>query len=123
METWLPVDPNYSQGVNVADQLNQPHSLLNFYKKFLGVRKGTPALIEGEYQSLYTAGDEYIAFLRKSPQQKCLVVLNFSEKPQMVVYKSTSTRGKVLFSSAERVDELNLSKINVEPFEILIVEL
>jgi len=31
--TWLPVNPNYTQGVNVASQLGDPDSLFSFYRR------------------------------------------------------------------------------------------
>jgi glycosidase len=36
--TWLPVNPNYAQGVNVADQEQNPNSLLNYYRRLIAVR-------------------------------------------------------------------------------------
>ncbi|HEY9527803.1 MAG TPA: alpha-glucosidase, partial [Anaerolineales bacterium] len=39
--TWLPLNPNYAQGINVAEQQNDPESMLNFYKRLLRVRKQT----------------------------------------------------------------------------------
>jgi alpha-glucosidase len=35
---WLPVNPNYATGVNVACQEGDPHSLLNFYRGMLRLR-------------------------------------------------------------------------------------
>jgi alpha-glucosidase len=32
LDPWLPVNPNFSQGVNVLDQLGDSHSLLEFYR-------------------------------------------------------------------------------------------
>ncbi|MGB9880128.1 MAG: alpha-amylase family glycosyl hydrolase, partial [Anaerolineae bacterium] len=39
VQTWLPVNPNYAQGVNVADELTNPGSLLHFYRRLLRVRR------------------------------------------------------------------------------------
>ncbi len=41
---WLPVNPNYKDGVNVHDQENNPSSLLQYYKHLLRVRKESSAL-------------------------------------------------------------------------------
>ena len=53
VSTWLPMNPNYIQGVNVADQQHDPKSMLNFYKRMLRLRKQTPALIVGDYTPLH----------------------------------------------------------------------
>lgn len=80
VDPWLPVNPNYAQGVNVADQDGDPASLLNFYRRALRMRRGTPALMEGEYVPLAPKAKDYLAFLRRTEDQTCLVVLNFSER-------------------------------------------
>ncbi len=80
VDPWLPVNPNYAQGVNVADQDGDPASLLNFYRRALRVRRDTPALMEGEYVLLAPKAQGYLAFLRRTEDQTCLVVLNFSER-------------------------------------------
>src|SRR5512144_1352864 len=78
VEPWLPVNPNYRDGINVRDQEHNPSSLLNYYRHLLQVRKDTPALIEGEYIPLSNTAKDYLAFARKSEGQTVLVILNFS---------------------------------------------
>lgn len=78
--TWLPVNPNYAAGINVADQDNAPASLLNFYRRLLRIRRATPALIAGEYVPLHPNAEDYLAFLRRDAHQTCLVVLNMSPR-------------------------------------------
>ncbi len=80
VEPWLPVNPNYAQGVNVAEQERNPDSLLNFYRRALRLRRETPALMVGDYVPLDTNAEDYLAFLRRTEGQACLVVLNFSER-------------------------------------------
>ncbi len=81
---WLPVNPDYAQGVNVSDQERDPDSLLNFYKKILKVRQDNPALNLGDYTPVETDCPQCLAFLRKDQEsgQTCLVVLNMS--PQKI---------------------------------------
>ena len=66
VETWLPVNPNYQDGINVRDQQHNPNSLLNYYKHLLQVRQASPALIAGEYIPLNTRAEDYLAFIRKA---------------------------------------------------------
>ena len=42
VETWLPVNPNYAEGVNVAEQQGNPASMLSFTQRMLALRKATP---------------------------------------------------------------------------------
>ncbi|HEY6072210.1 MAG TPA: alpha-glucosidase, partial [Anaerolineales bacterium] len=75
---WLPVNPNFAEGINVRDQDGNPASLLNYYRRLLVVRRNTPALLEGEYTPLHVESIEYLAFLRQTPAQSVLCVFNYS---------------------------------------------
>jgi alpha-glucosidase len=126
VRTWLPVNPNYTQGVNVADQMNDPGSLLNFYKRMLRLRKQTPALIAGDYTPLHEGAEDYFAFLRHSEEdeQTCLVVLNLSDRPHTLNLDLKSPRSHCLFSTRERPEDTDdLAGLKVSPFEVYIGEL
>jgi glycosidase len=121
--TWLPVNPNYAQGINTEDQQTNPSSLLNFYKTMLRFRKATPALIEGNYQLLKPRSRNYLAFLRKGQNQTCLVVLNYSGKALKIDLRQAGGKSKVLFSNLDREGKSDaLDKLDLLPYEILIVE-
>ena len=116
VEPWLPVNPNYAQGVNVSDQLGDPGSMLNFYRRLLQVRRENTALIEGDYEAL-GRDSKCLAFLRKSPGQTCLVVLNMSDSPRRL---RLDLPGKLrLVYSSHRAEGIGLS---FRPFEIFIAE-
>jgi alpha-glucosidase len=122
--TWLPVNPNYKQGINVAEQQSDPASTLSFYKKMLRFRKGVPALIEGEYIPLKEKSRSYLAFLRKGKKQTCLVVLNYSDKNLKLDLQEAGAKTKVIFTNKDRRGKSNeLAHLNVLPYEILIAEI
>jgi alpha-glucosidase len=131
VSAWLPVNPNYAQGVNVAEQQAAPNSLLNFYRRMLHLRKQTPALIAGDYTPLHEDAPDFLAFRRHvaagpgadSPQT-CLVVLNFSDRAQTLRFDGESWSARRLFTSQARgaaPDEL--SRLDIGPFEIYVAEL
>jgi len=125
VETWLPVNPNYAEAINVKDQQDNPASLLNFYKRLIRVRKSAPALLEGEYTPLAVRSKEYFAFLRITGEQTVLVVLNYSDQRQELKLKVPGFKtARVLFSSSGRskADE-TLTSLTVGAFEALIAEL
>ena len=132
VQTWLPVNPNYAHGVNVASQLAAPNSLLTFYRRLLRARKQTPALIAGDYTPLHPGAQDYLAFLRSvSPmvegadrrgsgrhrraacqearlrsgaydQQTCLVVLNMSGRAHTLRFDLDTDTAHLVFSSRAR---------------------
>jgi len=127
VETWLPVNPNYRNGINVNDQQHNPNSLLNYYKHLLRVRKQSPALIEGEYVPVHNTAKDYFAFLRKSAEQTVLVILNFSDtKLELDFSRVREIKGhdlQILFSSAERLKTAKPPRgLPISPFEVFIAE-
>jgi alpha-glucosidase len=131
VKTWLPVNPNYAQGVNVAEQWDDPDSLLSFYRRMLHVRSQTPALIAGDYTPLHKEAEDCLAFLRRSDAdgQVCLVVLNMSDHTHTLSFDISADLAKVpnadvvrlVFSSHSRQGEADdLSQLKLAPFEIYI---
>src|ERR1041385_3791200 len=128
VETWLPVNPNYRDGINVRDQERTPGSLLNYYKHLLQLRRSSPALIGGEYIPLNNTAKDYFSFLRKSAEQTLLVILNFSdEKLELDFSRTKEIKGhnlQILFSSAERLKTTKPPYgLTISPFEVFIAEL
>jgi alpha-glucosidase len=124
---WLPVNPNYKDGINVRDQQHNPNSLLNYYKHLLRVRKSTPALVEGEFIPLQTTSKEHFSFVRKTETQTVLVVLNYTGTPMDLNFaRAKEVQGRnlhLLFSSAVRSHtELSPRKFHIGPFEVFIAE-
>ena len=125
VKPWLPVNPNYAEGINVRDQEGNPASLLNYYRRLLAVRRKTPALRGGEYTPLNIDAMDYLAFLRQTPQQTVLSVLNYSGTAQPLHLKINGyAQALLLFSSAGRSkSELLLADLTAAPYEVLIAEL
>ncbi len=125
VQTWLPVNPNYAEGINVKEQHDNPDSLLTYYKKLIRIRKQTPALVTGEYKPLHEKAEDYFAFLRFTEEQSVLVVLNYSPNHHELKFSIPGKKNaKILFSSAGRSKKDEpLSKISLGAFEVLITEL
>lgn len=81
---WLPVNPDYQHGVNVADEKNNPNSLWCFYQKLLSIRKGSRALQLGEYRLLAELPNDVVGFIRTWPGETIVVLLNFSNVKQVI---------------------------------------
>jgi alpha-glucosidase len=123
VQTWLPVNRNYAEGTNVSQQRDEPDSMLNFYRRMLAVRKSSPALIQGDYRELSEDSEKIFAFLRSASGQRCLVALNYSDRPVSIAFDLNSTDRKLIYSNGERDSCVDLTTLEIAPFEILIVEL
>ncbi len=120
---WLPVNPNYAAGVNVAEQVDDPRSMLAFYKRMLAIRKQTPALIAGDYTPLLEEHADCLCFLRQTEGQTCLVALNYSDKAHTLAFDLDGSPARLIFSTEARSDAGDLSALTLAPFEIYIAEL
>ena len=77
---WRAPAPDYPE-VNVADQEQDPESLLHHYHKLIALRTEKPALSHGDLTPLATGNTGIYAALRHTANQKILVVLNLKNTP------------------------------------------
>ncbi|MGG1676141.1 alpha-glucosidase [Neobacillus sp. NRS-1170] len=78
-QTWLGVNPNYKE-INVAAQLEDPDSILSFYKKLICLRKENPLFVYGTYELLLANHPKLFVYKRQLGSQKAIVINNFSKK-------------------------------------------
>lgn len=121
--TWLPINPNFQNGINVASQENDPNSLLTFYKKMLRLRKNNPALKFGEYDLVPQGNEKVFCFTRAFQGNAILIAINFSASQQKVQFAGKNTRFRtIIFSSAQRApNEVTKSELVLGSFEILLL--
>ncbi|EOV9673818.1 alpha-glucosidase [Cronobacter turicensis] len=78
-EPWLKVNPNYEM-INVESQQHDPHSVLNFYRQMIHLRKREPALIYGRYEIVLDDHEQIYAYRRVLGDEQLVVLCNFSGK-------------------------------------------
>ena len=125
-ELWLPLASDYKEA-NVANQLNDPPSMLNFYRNLLAYRKASPALQWGSYRSLdpesTEAQENCFVFERQAGDQRVLVALNFSSKEQKLRLPELGTGRIALSTALDREGEVDLADFNLRGNEGCIIEL
>jgi len=78
-EPWLPVNSDFPER-NVDQQISNPDSLFNFFKKIIEIRKAEPALQRGDFLALGEDPRHILAYQRSLGNDQILVVLNFSSR-------------------------------------------
>jgi alpha-glucosidase len=78
---WLPIPASYTTH-NVATELQNRNSILNFYKALLRMRRDNPALAGGDYVDVAPNDPNVLCFLRRSQDGSVLVALNLSSERQ-----------------------------------------
>ena len=88
-QPWLPVPPEHS-ALAVADQTDDPNSLLNFYRDLLAWRKSHPEIINGDIEMLENLGGDVIAYARMSGVVRTICVFNTTPDPVAVTLPGQS---------------------------------
>ena len=90
-------DPIYGfQAVNVEAQASDSHSLLNWTRRMLAVRKRHRAFGRGTQRFLYPANRKVLAYFRENEDETILCVSNLSRTAQAVELDVSAFAGRVL---------------------------
>ena len=120
---WLMVNPDYKR-INVASQINDPDSVLSYYKKLTALRKNpeySETVVYGKTIPYLPDVERLMAFERVSKDQTLLVLGNFQTKAQTV--KLPSKCKKVVLNNVENVDFVSDTEIRLEGYQALVVEI
>jgi alpha-glucosidase len=124
-QPWLPV-PSSFKTHNVETELQDPDSILQFYKHLLALRHEDPALREGEYIPLNEDQPDVLSYLRRYKNEAVLVVLNMSGTEQKVSFDlakqgfSGGNARTLLTTLRARSQDVSLSQVSLEPFGVLV---
>ncbi len=77
---WEALQNNYAD-VNVAEQTDDPDSLLSHYRELIHLRSAHPALQTGTYTLVESGSRAVYSFLRQSEGETLLVLINLSKNP------------------------------------------
>ncbi|MCM3786289.1 alpha-glucosidase [Neobacillus mesonae] len=125
-EPWLPVHPNYKE-VNVESEQSNPHSVLNYYRKLIEIRKDNLISTYGDYKVVLDDHPQIYAYLRILGEETWLTLLNFSEEEASF---SLDTNEVERFSGARILignyrnqdDDIDLQDGVLQPYEAIVLE-
>ena len=90
------MDPLYGfEAVNVEAQARDPHSLLNWMRRMLSLRRNHRAFGRGTLRFLYPGNRRVLAYLREYEGDVILCVANLSRTPQAVELDLSDFEGRV----------------------------
>ncbi|WP_370479911.1 glycoside hydrolase family 13 protein [Tamlana flava] len=118
---WKRVNDNYKE-INVAQQEEDPNSVLNHFRKMVKLRKENEILVYGAYELLDKDNDETYCFTRALEDAKVLVLLNFTEHDSSVTLPQIKAIGETMINN---YDELSITgeSITLKPYQAVICEL
>jgi alpha-glucosidase len=121
---WLPVPASYHTH-NVASELADSESVLQFYKHLLALRHNEPALLDGDYVALNQDNTNVLSYLRRYKNESVLVVLNMSATPQTMSFNLSTqgfsqVKGTTLLTTATAQPVVDLQHVTLDPFAVYI---
>lgn len=80
-EPWIGVNPDFSE-INVANQLDDPESIFNFYRRLIGLRHSRPCLALGDFTLRFGDDNNFWWVERRLEGEPTLIaVANCSDAP------------------------------------------
>ncbi|WP_142784096.1 alpha-amylase family glycosyl hydrolase [Changchengzhania lutea] len=109
-----------NDGISVEEQINDPNSLLSFYKELIKLRKSNSAFTIGEQAFVNNTNTSIISFCRWQDNEKYLVLFNESNSAQTtsinsadLPFKLTENKLESIISNKENSNSIKESKIDL----------
>ena len=115
---WFPVNPNY-RDINVAHQLEDEHSVLNFYKKLIQLKKSHEIWTYGQFDLIDAENENVFAYTRQLEGKTVVVAGNLTDK------QSSLTLPFDIDENAIKLHNYNsqLDSKSLKPFEAFVAEI
>lgn len=114
---WFYVNENYKE-INVAEQEDDPNSLLNFYRKSIALRKELHVVQNGRYREYKKTSGKFYVYTRENEFQKLLVICSFSDDPAKIYLPGTHfEKGRLLLCTYQDYSALSGSTYMARPYE------
>ena len=122
---WLPIPPSYTL-FNVATEVADYNSMLNWYKQLIKLRRTNAAILEGKNVMLNTGDTNVLSWMRQAEGQPAVVIAcNFTAQPQKVSFDLsaqgiTSKQAKTLMKTPGSSDPASIDAVQLPPYGVYI---
>lgn len=120
---WIEVNPNFPE-INVADALDDQHSIFYHYQQLIALRKAHPVIVYGDFIPLLESHPQVFAYERKDQDEHIVVINNFSsESIEIELPSHLANQGCTsLIANYEAIETLNTA-MTLRPYESFAVKL
>jgi len=115
---WIKVNPDLAT-INAAAQEEDPHSILNYFRQIVRLRKDNLVLVYGKYTLLDKDNPDVYAYIREGYAKKMLIMLNFKAHPAMANTGVDLSRARLLLDNYPEA----AGSDTLRPYEARIYEL
>lgn len=121
---WLPISPGAEQ-LNAKSQAEDLHSILCLYRDILEMRRRSPALRLGRYESQET-NPEVFGYIRSYGEERLLIISNFSNRriERPLTDPSSIGRASIVLSTAGNLSrDVDVAGLALGPEEGIVLRL
>ncbi len=111
-EPWFHVNPNYKT-INVAGQLEDEHSVLNYYKRLIQLKKDYDVFNYGKYELVDKDHKQIYSYKRILDNEEVIIMSNLTSEKATITYPLNLERSKLLLHNYITIENTNA----LEPFE------
>lgn len=121
---WIDMVDNYKK-INVESQLNDEHSILNFYRKLIKLRKDYKIIAFGKTVPLLEKHSKVFAYKRVDETEELLVLANFYNEDTIAELNIDTTGYRCILTNKEEEESKDLKeevlkeKMILKPYDIL----
>ena len=90
---WISIPPSASW-INVAAQVQDPGSILSYYKALIDARHRIPALTDGTFDRIDVGDPALFTYCRRTSRSEVLVMVNLSGTARTPHFPSPTRRGR-----------------------------
>ncbi|HBX49268.1 MAG TPA: glucohydrolase, partial [Clostridiaceae bacterium] len=114
---WIRVNSNYKK-INAALQINNPDSILNYYKKLIKLRKNNDTLIYGKFIEINKENEEIYSYIRELGDEAFLIIANFFDgTPEFILPDSVKINDPNLVLANYPCSSSELNNMKLRPYE------
>lgn len=123
-QPWIKVNSNFEE-INVKNELEDPASILNYYKAVIALRKNNEVLVYGDFEELNKENREIYSYIRTLNGERMLIIINFFggepvfKLPEDIEIKNA----QLLLVNYDACSEEGISDIKLRPYETRIYRL
>lgn len=111
-EPWFHVNPNYKT-INVADQLEDEHSVLNYYKRLIQLKKDYDVFNYGKYELVDKDHKQIYSYKRILDNEEVIIMSNLTGEQATITFPLNIEKSKLLLHNYITIEDNN----ELEPFE------
>lgn len=114
---WLAVNPNYPT-INVEQQLNDPTSILNFYKAMIRLKKANPIFTYGEYDLILENHPSIYAYTRTLGEEKVVIICNLTDQEVEMTFDQLTLESENILLANQKVETHSAQQeLTLKPYE------